>query len=248
MEAIVSWPGQDSAQINGFQGEIIMTQPGPQEPTTFHVRLQGFPDTSTVAPLTDKKFSLFGFHVHTNPITNLKDLKKTCAACGGHFNPMKVKHGSKLLSSKASDRHVGDLINNIYLTHKDNPTRKVEFTFTDKLARLIPTAKHPYSIIGKSIVVHEGIDDLGLEGRPKSLHEMPYYKPTKTKRLIARNINKNSTYQIEKYSESDQKKASKENGNAGARIACGNIQFRTIADKNYYDTVVNSLSKKGPKK
>lgn len=244
MRAYVEWPSEDSASVKDFQGRILIEQKNAQSPTTFHVYLRGFPDTTDISPLKTKKnnkdpFSLFGFHIHTNPIKKVSDLKKTCGACGGHFNPLNVQHGSKILSRNWKDRHVGDLINNIYLQHINNPNREVEFSFTDNLARLIPTKKHNYSIIGKSIVVHQGVDDLGLQGRPDCLENMYYYKPTKNKKLTAKRPKETTVFKT--YNDPKLRKESLANGNAGARIACGNIRPLSQEDGHYYESIVSSL-------
>ena len=248
MKAFVEWPSEHSASIPGFSGRIDMEQKTAHSPTRFHVYLKGLPKTK--ASLKNKKnckhpFSLFGFHVHTNPITKIQDLKKTCKECGGHFNPTNVAHGSKLVCDHYLKRHVGDLINNIYMKHKGNPNGEVSFTFTDKLARLIPTKKHNYSIIGKSIVVHEDIDDLGLQGRPKYLEDMFYYKPTSKGNLIKKTPQDPYIYP---YPEKNTQKDSLANGNAGARIACGNINFVDNSDEVYYQNTIKKIQTKQTKK
>ena len=58
-------------------------------------------------------------------------------------------------------RHVGDLINNIEADSKGN----AQYIYKDDLIQLYG----PYSIIGRSVVIHEKPDDLGMGGNAESL-------------------------------------------------------------------------------
>jgi Cu-Zn family superoxide dismutase len=87
---------------------------------------------------------LHGFHVH-----ELGDLTNGCTSAGAHLNKFAKNHGGP----KMLDRHLGDLGNieaNLYGIAK--------FDFYDWLLRL----DGPNSIIGRSVVVHQNPDDLGL--------------------------------------------------------------------------------------
>ena len=75
---------------------------------------------------------------------------KCCDNLGGHYNPFNKNHGD--ISNK-EDRHVGDL-GNISIDNKG----KCFTNFTDNLVRL----SGEYSVIGRSFVIHENKDDLGL--------------------------------------------------------------------------------------
>jgi Cu-Zn family superoxide dismutase len=154
--------------------------------------------------------SLHGFHIHTNPITSLSDLEKTCATCGGHFNPTGQEHGS-ILNDDPTNRHVGDLINNL----KADGNGEVCVDFYDELATLIPTEKKNYTVLGKSLVVHEGTDDLGRGGKT---HILPYVYSNGKVRLGS------GEDAVESYRDKKLLKGSKVTGNAGGRLACGNIQ------------------------
>ncbi|RLN92872.1 hypothetical protein BBJ28_00011820 [Nothophytophthora sp. Chile5] len=76
---------------------------------------------------------------------------------GGVFNPFGKNHGAP----EDEERRVGSL-GNVEVTAEDS---SVKVHIEDKLVKLIG----PHSIIGRSIVVHEGEDDLGKGGHELSL-------------------------------------------------------------------------------
>jgi Cu-Zn family superoxide dismutase len=84
-----------------------------------------------------------GFHIH-----QLGDLSKGCAGAGGHFNPFQKDHGSPT----DVNRHVGDLGN-----IASDASGNANGTITDSQVKLRNIA----GVIGRSIVVHAGTDDLG---------------------------------------------------------------------------------------
>ena len=92
-----------------------------------------------------------GFHIHKSA-----DLRNGCKSLCGHFNPYNKIHGDRL----SKNRHVGDLGN-----IKPNKNGEVNKRFTDKLLKL----RGKNSIIGRSVVIHEDRDDLGLGGNAESL-------------------------------------------------------------------------------
>lgn len=93
-----------------------------------------------------------GFHIHEKG--NL--LETNCMGCKGHFNPYNKNHGGRF----DKERHVGDL-GNIEPDSKGN----VNIVFYDKLIKL--SGKN--SIIGRSVVIHSGEDDLGKGENKESL-------------------------------------------------------------------------------
>lgn len=127
------------------RGSVVISQrKDKQGPVYFDLHITGI-DVATTG-------RMHGFHVHERPVA-----QDSCTSTGGHFNPDHVVHGSP----HDDVRHVGDLGNievdengevNGYII-EDN---KVAFT-------------GPNSIIGKSIVVHAGEDDLGQGGDAGSL-------------------------------------------------------------------------------
>jgi Copper/zinc superoxide dismutase (SODC) len=114
-----------------------------------------------------------GFHVH-----QFGDTTNGCISAGPHFNPSDKTHGdrtvsvlkissflsvyisvSSLLATKVyyqpfqdETRHVGDLGNVV----ADN-SGVAKFQFTDKCIKLMGVN----SVIGRSLVIHAGEDDLG---------------------------------------------------------------------------------------
>lgn len=96
-----------------------------------------------VADVTGLTPGLHGFHVHEYGDCTAAN----GTSAGGHFNPDHQPHGGP--TDKA--RHVGDLGN---ITA--NAQGVAHFEWTDRLLAL----SGPHSIIGRSIVVHAGQDDL----------------------------------------------------------------------------------------
>ena len=148
ISAEVRWPSENSVQRLGIRGTVTIRQDHPNSPALYKVRITGL-----------KPNSYHGFHIHDKPITSFNDLNKSCENCGGHFNPTNKQHGS-ILNELPNERHVGDLINNL----RADSTGLVNVDFYDNLAVLIPTIKTPYTVISKSIVIHDLSDDLGRQG------------------------------------------------------------------------------------
>ena len=93
-----------------------------------------------------------GFHIHEKG--NL--FKKDCSKCEGHYNPFNKQHGDR----KDNIRHVGDLGN-----IEPDENGYVKKVFFDPLVQL----DGRYSVIGRSVVIHEQEDDLGKGGNEESL-------------------------------------------------------------------------------
>lgn len=91
-----------------------------------------------------------GFHIH-----QFGDNTNGCTSAGPHFNPAKKKHGSP----SSAERHAGDLGN-----VKTDASGVAKGTITDKHLKLIG----PESIIGRTVVIHAGTDDLGQGGNEES--------------------------------------------------------------------------------
>jgi len=91
-----------------------------------------------------------GFHVH-----EFGDNTNGCTSAGGHFNPAGKTHGAP----EDEERHVGDLGN---VTAGEDGVAKVNIT--DKLIQLTGEK----SIIGRTVVVHADVDDLGKGGHELS--------------------------------------------------------------------------------
>ncbi|XP_003941272.1 copper chaperone for superoxide dismutase isoform X2 [Saimiri boliviensis] len=90
---------------------------------------------------------LHGLHVH-----QYGDLTKNCNSCGDHFNPDGTSHGGP----QDSDRHRGDLGN----VCADADGRAI-FRMEDEQLKV-------WDVIGRSLIIDEGEDDLGRGGHPLS--------------------------------------------------------------------------------
>ncbi|CCK69881.1 superoxide dismutase SOD1 KNAG_0D01290 [Huiozyma naganishii CBS 8797] len=92
-----------------------------------------------------------GFHIH-----EFGDITNGCVSAGPHFNPFKKTHGAPT----DEVRHVGDMGN---VTTDANGVAKG--SRTDPLIKLLG----PTTIIGRSVVIHAGTDDLGKGDNEESL-------------------------------------------------------------------------------
>jgi len=91
-----------------------------------------------------------GLHVH-----DYGNLGDSCRATGSHFNPLGMDHGHP----DVAERHAGDL-GNLYFANRTAVLKMETTSFT---------MGGPLSVIGRSLVIHQRRDDLGLGGRPVSL-------------------------------------------------------------------------------
>lgn len=95
-----------------------------------------------IADIYDLKPGKHGFHIHEHGDCSARD----ASSAGGHFNPLKHKHGSQ----DDKDRHAGDLGNLDADEHGH-----AHYERTDPVI----TLKGPNSIVGRSLVVHADPDD-----------------------------------------------------------------------------------------
>jgi len=86
---------------------------------------------------------LHGFHIHEYGDCSAMD----ASSAGGHFNPTHMPHAG----ADSAHRHAGDLGN-----VKADESGKAVVRMTDKMIQL----HGPNSIIGRSVIVHAGTDDL----------------------------------------------------------------------------------------
>jgi len=107
--------------------------------------------------------SKLGFHIHA-----AGDLSDGCTSACAHFNPFKTLHGGSSIKGQNSNvkdegtynRHVGDL-GNITVDNEGN----CKMVFNDNMIKL---RGYKQNIIGRSIVIHEKTDDLGLGNNSES--------------------------------------------------------------------------------
>ncbi|KAI0225630.1 Superoxide dismutase [Cu-Zn] [Lamellibrachia satsuma] len=128
----------DSQSTGPVKGTITFTQEGADT----LVQLKG-----EITGLTPGKHA---FHVH-----EFGDNTNGCTSAGGHFNPHGKEHGGP----EDENRHVGDLGN---VLADENGTAVINIK--DKML----TLTGPLSIVGRSMVVHVGEDDLGRGGHETS--------------------------------------------------------------------------------
>lgn len=118
---------------SGISGNINFYQDASGGPVEINAVVYGIPN-------------IHGFHIHEKPLEN-----DNCDSAGPHFNPKNVTHGGP----DATVRHVGDL-GNIVSSGKN----ETDYSFTDQIITLIPNITN--SVVGRSCVIHESKDDLGL--------------------------------------------------------------------------------------
>ncbi|THU61586.1 hypothetical protein C4D60_Mb07t24880 [Musa balbisiana] len=117
---------------------------------TVYFAQEGDGPTTVTGTISGLKPGLHGFHVHA-----LGDTTNGCMSTGPHFNPAGKEHGAP----DDPDRHAGDLGN---VTAGEDGT--VTFSITDSQIPL----SGPNSIIGRAVVVHADLDDLGKGGHELS--------------------------------------------------------------------------------
>ena len=95
---------------------------------------------------------LHGFHIH-----EWGNLTNGCVTAGPHYNP----HGKTHSGPSEEVRHVGDLGN-----IEANAEGRAVFDIEDHLINIYGDIGN---VVGRSVVVHAGVDDLGKGGNEESL-------------------------------------------------------------------------------
>ena len=113
---------------------------------------------------------LFPGKIQACHIHEYGDESQGCKSLGAHWNPHDTSHGHTCMSiprskhdCSYSESHAGDLLNNI----KADERGLFRFRYMDSRLRLKGDVSE--SIIGRSVVIHDGIDDLGMGGNAESL-------------------------------------------------------------------------------
>jgi len=125
---------------SAISGTVTLTQEAENSPTKIHAQISGLPPNTH-----------HGFHVH-----EFGDNTNGCTSAGSHYNPHGQVHGAP----EDAVRHVGDL-GNVTTDASGN----VDTVIEDEWVSLIG----PLSVIGRTMVVHDGMDDLGKGGHELSL-------------------------------------------------------------------------------
>jgi len=108
-------------------------------------------------------FDLYGIKpnsIHACHIHEYGDMREGCKSLGAHLNLKNKEHGTIFVDINNS--HTGDLLNNI----KSDKDGKVRFYYNDPRLNLFGNVNK--SIIGCSVVIHEGVDDYGFGGDAES--------------------------------------------------------------------------------
>lgn len=200
----------------GPQGWILFRQADPRQPVVLTISLGGF-----------RERKRYAIHIH-----EFGDLRKGCTSLGPHWNPRHTDHGSHGCTRHF---HAGDLINNLV------PVRGR----VDREHVIIGTGITLFgeeTILGRSIVLHEHYDDLGLGGvpvydritddQPSSVRLYRDMSDTELRHIVCvkqlttdRRILHGSRERIIDFL----LEGSRTTGNAGGRIACGVIGLASTA-------------------
>lgn len=139
---------------NNIKGNILFKEDNINNNVKIEVNLSGLPSNSEL-----------GFHIH-----EAGDLSEGCKSACMHFNPFNEIHGGP----ESVHRHVGDLGN-----IKTDQYGNCSMSFADSMIKLNDNNKSIFdylfntytsqNIIGRSIVIHDKIDDLGLGNNSESL-------------------------------------------------------------------------------
>lgn len=121
-----------------IKGTVRFHQCNPQKYTNVDIKLSGF-----------KPNKIHACHIH-----EFGDLTDGCKSLGAHLNLKNKEHGTIFFDINES--HTGDMLNNVISNNKGI----VDITYDDPRLNLFGNIDQ--SIIGCSVVIHEGEDDYGF--------------------------------------------------------------------------------------
>ena len=198
--ASVEWPGRDGLSIGNIIGYVQFKNIPSTKKVEVDINLAGLKPNTPHA-----------IHIHEGCFKNEDDLQKGCMGLGPHFNPYNRLHGS-IYNQNPELRHAGDLCNNILADENGN----VRVIFEDDLISL--NHNSPAYIVNRSLVIHEGVDDLGRAGRWLYKRGFVNYSS-----MTPEEIELVSGKKYSKKVVGDLIIETSTTGNAGGRMACGNI-------------------------
>jgi len=123
---------------DAVSGVVTLVQEKPDGPTHIEAHFTG---------LTPGKH---GFHIH-----EFGDTTNGCVSAGAHFNPYAKQHGAP----EDENRHIGDL---------GNIEAAADGTATLKINDGKVSLHGEHSVIGRTVVIHAEVDDLGKGGHDDS--------------------------------------------------------------------------------
>lgn len=143
---VLSW-----VEYEDMSGIVYFSQETPESPVLVQYELYMLED------------GYHGFHVHDSPLTlgNIEN-ENPCETCGGHFNGGYPNWSPQNTSGTPHGEHVGDLCFNIL-----SKNGKALGSFWDSNISIYPGQYN--TIVGKSIMVHQNQDDMGMGDNEESL-------------------------------------------------------------------------------
>lgn len=144
---VVSWMMTMPMAVWGATATVDLKGTAPNSPINGTIRLEDTPQGLHVrTQMVSAPAGKHGFHIH-----EFGSCDQQAKAAGAHYNPKSLNHGS-VMKAGVQHVHAGDLGN---ITVNSDGSATIDVT--------IPTltlTDGPYSVAGRSIVLHEKEDDL----------------------------------------------------------------------------------------
>lgn len=130
-------------------GDARFSQASPRDPVVVRLNITFMPANN---PIVNQ---IRGVHIHTFGLSGqVFDPSQMCNSAGPHWNPVGTRHGSVV----DMNSHSGDLGN------VQTVNGRIITTISSSKLQL----SGPNSIIGRSLVLHERADDMGMGNHPES--------------------------------------------------------------------------------